>query len=35
MNQDLQVALFFYAMIANAVTVILHGAITEPGKAEI
>jgi len=28
-------ALFFYTMIALATTVILHGLITRPGKAEI
>ena len=35
MDQDLQGALFFYTMIAIAATVILHGMITPPGKAEI
>ena len=35
MDQDLQGALFFYTMIAIAITVILHGLITRPGKAEI
>jgi VanZ family protein len=35
MDQDLQGVLFFYTMIAIAVTVILHGQITRPGKAEI
>ncbi|MDH3652056.1 MAG: VanZ family protein [Saprospiraceae bacterium] len=35
MDQDLQGALFFYTMIALAATVILHGLITRPGKAEI
>ena len=35
MNPDLQGALFFYAMIAIAATVILHGLIIRPKKAEI
>ena len=35
MDQELQGALFFYAMIAIAVTVILHGLIIRPGKVEI
>jgi len=35
MDQDLQGALFFFTMIAIGITVILHGLITRPGKAEI
>jgi len=35
MDQELQGALFFYAMIAIAATIIIHGMITRPGKAEI
>jgi len=35
MDQDLQGALFFFTMIVIAITVILHGLITRPGKAEI
>ena len=35
MDQKLQDALFFYIMVALAATVILHGLITRPGKAEI
>ncbi len=35
MDQELQGALFFYTMIAIAITVLLHGLITRPKKAEI
>jgi len=35
MDQNLQGALFFYTMIVIAATIILHGLITRPGKAEI
>lgn len=35
MDHDLQGALFFFTMIAIAITVILHGLINRPGKAEI
>lgn len=35
MDQDLQAALFFFTMIAIAITIILHGLITKPRKAEI
>lgn len=35
MDQELQGALFFFTMIVIAITVILHGLITRPGKAEI
>ena len=35
MGQFLKDAFFFYTMVALAATVILHGLITQPGKAEI
>ncbi len=35
MNQELQGALFFYTMLAIGLTIILHGFLTKPRKAEI
>ena len=35
MDQEQQGALFFFTMIAIAATILLHGFITRPGKAEI
>jgi hypothetical protein len=34
MDQDLQGALFFFTMIAIAITVLLHGLLTRPGISE-